>query len=127
MEDLNSVKKQMENHEHTCRRDWFWQIKREHMSSSKPNFYHKTLCSQSLLGCDNNIVLGGGSGTHSACLYTIQQKIKVMIIRIVSTNYIAEDDVPVKSYVVCLSKIICNPPQHLCYLNKYCCPDTTKN
>ena len=53
-------------------------------------------------------VLAGASGTHTVCVCTIHQNIKLMM------SNIQLPDQP--SYNHCLSKIICNPPQPKCYL-----------
>lgn len=59
-------------------------------------------------------VLAGGSGTHSVCVCTIHQNVKLMIIGA---------NIPeLMSYQHCLAQIICNPPLPDCYLGScgYC-------
>ena len=67
-------------------------------------------------------ILAGASGTHSVCVCTIQQNVKLMMIG----GKIAEciiDEVQLKTYDHCLAQVICNPPQPDCYFNCCCsCP-----
>ncbi len=59
-------------------------------------------------------VLAGGSGTHSVCVCTIHQNVKLMMIGVKLS------DLP--TYHHCLAKILCNPPLPMCYLGdcKFC-------
>ena len=72
-------------------------------------------------------VLAGESGTHSICVCTIHQNVKLMMLGVKLPEVTAHDDVPLKTYHHCLAKMICNPPQPDCYLNK-CkyCPGVTE-
>jgi len=58
-------------------------------------------------------ILAGASGTHTVCVCTIHQNVKLMIIGGKIAEQSAED---VKEYGHCLERIICNPPQPNCYL-----------
>ena len=55
-------------------------------------------------------VLAGASGTHSVCVCTIHQNIKLMSF---------EMQIPrLPTYHHCLAKIMCNPPHARCYLGE---------
>ena len=60
-------------------------------------------------------ILAGASGTHTVCVCTIHQNVKLMMIGGKIAELSAYDDVPLKEYNHCLAKIICNPPQPDCY------------
>lgn len=64
-------------------------------------------------------VLAGASGTHSVCVCTIHQNVKLMI---------TGANMPeLTSYQHCLAQIICNPPLPECYLGSCsCCPGIAK-
>ena len=71
-------------------------------------------------------ILAGASGTHTVCVCTIHQNVKLMMISGKIAELSAYDDVPLKKYSHCLAKIICNPPQPDCYLqNCNSCPGIT--
>ena len=72
-------------------------------------------------------VLAGASGTHSICVCTIHQNVKLMLLGAKLPEVTAHIDVPLKTYHHCLAKMICNPPQPDCYLDK-CdyCPGVTE-
>ena len=57
-------------------------------------------------------VLAGTSGTHSVCVYTIHDNVKLM--SLVQEMHIPE----LPTYHYCLAKIICNPPHPRCYLGE---------
>lgn len=61
-------------------------------------------------------VLAGASGTHSVCVCTIHQNVKLMTVGMCVSE--------VSTYQQCLTKIMCNPPSPNCYLGA-CdeCPD----
>lgn len=64
-------------------------------------------------------VLAGANGTHSVCVCTIHQNVKLMSLprRCRYLNY-------VPTYHHCLAKIICNPPHPRCYLGECdSCPE----
>ena len=72
-------------------------------------------------------VLAGASGTHSVCVCTIHQNVKLMIIGAKLPNLTVFEDTPTLTYHHCLAKMICNPPLPNCYLNKCsCCPGISK-
>ena len=62
-------------------------------------------------------VLAGASGTHSVCVCTIHQNVKLMMVGGKIATLIANDSIPLTTYDHCLAQIICNPPQPKCYLN----------
>ncbi|SMN01563.1 hypothetical protein SPONN_2634 [uncultured Candidatus Thioglobus sp.] len=72
-------------------------------------------------------VLAGASGTHSVCVCTIHQNVKLMMLGIRLQNLTASSPLPLPTYHHCLAQMICNPPQPGCYLGscKYC-PGITK-
>ena len=72
-------------------------------------------------------VLAGASGTHSVCVCTIHQNVKLMMLGAKLPDLTAQSEFPLTSYHHCLSQMICNPPQPGCYLGtcKFC-PGTTK-
>ena len=55
-------------------------------------------------------VLAGASGTHTACVCTIHQNVKLMSFAM----QISE----LPTYHHCLAKIMCNPPHPRCYLGE---------
>ena len=63
-------------------------------------------------------VLAGASGTHSVCVCTIHQNVKLMLL-------IQEMQIPeLATYHHCLAKIMCNPPHPRCYLGECdACPE----
>ena len=68
-------------------------------------------------------ILAGASGTHTVCVCTIHQNVKLTMIGGKVAELSAYDDVPLKEYNHCLAIIICNPPQPDCYLQNYnSCP-----
>ena len=71
-------------------------------------------------------ILAGASGTHTICVFTIHQNVKLMMIGGKIAELSAHDDIPLKEYNHCLAKIICNPPQPDCYFkNCNSCPGVT--
>ena len=64
-------------------------------------------------------ILAGASGTHSVCVCTIHQNVKLMMFEM------RLSDVP--TYHHCLAKIMCNPPLPKCYLGACgVCPGIAK-
>ena len=64
-------------------------------------------------------ILAGASGTHSVCVCTIYQNVKLMMLSM------QIPDLP--TYHHCLAKIICNPPLPKCYLGECdACPGVVK-
>ena len=64
-------------------------------------------------------ILAGASGTHSVCVCTIHQNVKLMM-------YVMQlSDLP--TYHHCLARIMCNPPLPKCYLGECdVCPGVAK-
>ena len=62
-------------------------------------------------------ILAGASGTHSVCVCTIHQNVKLMMIGGKIATLMANDSIPLTTYDHCSAQIICNPPQPKCYLN----------
>lgn len=58
-------------------------------------------------------ILAGASGTHSVCVCTIHQNVKLMM----NSGIISGCDVQLKTYGHCLAQVICNPPQPACYFS----------
>lgn len=66
-----------------------------------------------------NCVIAGSSGTHCVCVCTLHQNIKLMIIGAnLQKIKLKENEKSLDSYKSCISKIVCNPPNKDCYLNK---------
>ena len=64
-------------------------------------------------------ILAGASGTHSVCVCTIHQNVKLMMVQMQLS------DLP--TYHHCLVRIMCNPPLPRCYLGECdACPGVTK-
>ena len=63
-------------------------------------------------------VLAGASGTHSVCVCTIHQNVKLM-------SLVPEMQIPeLPTYRHCLAKTMCNPPHPRCYLGECdACPE----
>ena len=62
-------------------------------------------------------VLAGASGTHSVCVCTIHQNVKLMLVGGKIASLTANDNIPLTTYDHCLAQMICNPPQPKCYLD----------
>ena len=69
-------------------------------------------------------ILAGASGTHSVCVCTIHQNIKLMIAGARMPEFVMMPDAtPLTSYHDFLAKMICNPALPKCYLRECgCCP-----
>ena len=61
-------------------------------------------------------ILAGASGTHSVCVCTIHQNVKLMMLGVKLPDLTAHSDIPLSTYHNCLAQIICNPPLPGCYL-----------
>lgn len=74
-----------------------------------------------------NCILAGKSGTHTVCVCTLHQNIKLMMNGAKMQNFVLDDETSLKSYHSCLAKIMCNPPSQHCYMNT-CkeCPGVTQ-
>lgn len=71
-----------------------------------------------------NCILAGQSGTHSVCVCTIHQNIKLMIENC-KMSYITGEKI--KSYKDCLTKMVCNPASIDCFFsNCIACPGIGK-
>ena len=60
-------------------------------------------------------VLAGASGTHSVCVCTIHQNMKLMMQNIKLGNLTTSDGISLQTYQHCISQAICNPPLPSCY------------
>ena len=58
-------------------------------------------------------ILAGASGTHSVCVCTIHQNVKLMMLGVKLPDLTVSDDV---FYHHCIAQMICNPPLPECYL-----------
>lgn len=66
-----------------------------------------------------NCILAGGSGTHTVCVCTTHQNVKLMMSSIGFSSISWDgDSSPLKSYHSCLAKIMCNPPSQECWMNE---------
>ena len=72
-------------------------------------------------------VLAGASGTHSVCVCTIHQNVKLMFLGARLSDIVAPESISLPTYHHCLAKILCNPPLPTCYL-EHCdsCPGILK-
>ena len=61
-------------------------------------------------------VLPGASGTHTVCVCTIHQNVKLMFIAAKIHELTANSSQSLQTYHQCLAHIICNPPRPICYL-----------
>ena len=70
--------------------------------------------------CKNTIcVLAGASSTHSVCVCTIHQNIKLMFLAIKFDKLATSDGgLSLETYQHCLAQAICNPAMPSCYLGK---------
>lgn len=72
-------------------------------------------------------VLAGASGTHTVCVCTIYQNVKLMMVGGRISDLTAHNELPLPTYQHCLAQMICNPPQPQCFLGACSsCPGTTK-
>ena len=63
-------------------------------------------------------ILAGVSGTHSVCVCTIHQNIKLMMLAARIAFHSAEDEVQLSTYHHCLATIVCNPSLPKCHLGE---------
>ena len=61
-------------------------------------------------------VLAGASGTHSVCVCTIHQNVKLMMVGAKLPDLTRHTTVSLETYHSCLAQMICNPPLPSCYL-----------
>ena len=69
-------------------------------------------------------ILAGASGTHTVCVCTIHQNVKLML-----EGAKLQELAPSRlgTYHHCIAKMICNPPLPRCYLGECdCCPGVSK-
>lgn len=72
-------------------------------------------------------VLAGASGTHSVCVCTIHQNVKLMLLASKVPELTAKRSLSLQTYHHCLAHIMCNPPQPICYLGTCAvCPGIAK-
>ena len=72
-------------------------------------------------------VLPGASGTHSVCVCTLHQNMKLMFLGARLSNLIAPESIYLPTYHHALAKILCNPPLPTCYLGECtACPGISK-
>ena len=57
----------------------------------------------------NNCVLAGANGTHSVCVCTTHQNIKLMMYTIKLGELTTSDGISLQSYQHCIAQVICNP------------------
>ena len=69
-----------------------------------------------------NVITAGASGTHSICVCSIHQNVKLMLIGSRIKDLTAGFHYELNSYKHCLSQLICNPSLPECHLGscKYC-------
>ena len=63
-------------------------------------------------------VLAGTSGTHSVCVCTIHQNVKLMMHGVKLPELVSSDATCFETYHHCIANTICNPPQPTCYFGK---------
>ena len=61
-------------------------------------------------------VLAGASGTHSVCICTIHQNVKLLFESIKLYDLETTDGLSVQSYQHCIAQAVCNPLMPSCYL-----------
>lgn len=65
-------------------------------------------------------VLAGGSGTHTVCVCTVHQNVKLMLQVLKSKQITLNDGTDISNYNSCLAKLMCEEPGTACHLNE--CP-----
>ncbi|GBM24624.1 hypothetical protein AVEN_144375-1 [Araneus ventricosus] len=85
----------------------------------------KELCPETKVGVSKfaelrpkNCVLAGASGTHTVCVCTIHQNVKLMLADIQQSTFTKEENYYLKTYQHCLPLMICNSAQSACYFGK---------
>ena len=72
-------------------------------------------------------ILAGSAGTHTVCVCTMHQNVKLMLDGAKLATLTSQDELPMKSYRHCISRIMCNPPQPSCHFNTCTeCPDPSE-
>ncbi|XP_074112106.1 uncharacterized protein LOC141535849 [Cotesia typhae] len=62
-------------------------------------------------------ILAGGSGTHTVCVCSIHQNVKLMILGGKLSRLTEGSNMPLKTYSDCVNAIICDNPKTECYFN----------
>ena len=63
-------------------------------------------------------ILAGASGTHTVCVCTIHQNVKLMLDAINIKELTKHFQNPIKDYKDCLKQIMCQNPTPSCHLNE---------
>lgn len=63
-------------------------------------------------------ILAGASGTHSVCVCTIHQNVKLMFVGAKLSEITTPEGIEYATYHHCLASIVCNPPLPICFLGK---------
>lgn len=72
-------------------------------------------------------ILPGASGTHSVCVCTIHENVKMMLDALNIEALTNNSDMPLGNYTDCLNEMICKNSGANCYLDRCLkCPGTTK-
>ena len=72
-------------------------------------------------------ILPGASGTHTVCVCTIHQNVKLMLDAVNIKKLTQNTDTPLKDYKDCIDKMICHKPSSDCNVDKCTkCPGTLK-
>jgi hypothetical protein len=70
--------------------------------------------------------MASASGTHSVCVCTIHQNVKLMLEACKISELTRSSEDHLSTYQHCLSTMICNPPQTNCFFRDYSeCPGPT--
>lgn len=65
-----------------------------------------------------NCILAGKSGTHTVCVCTLHQNVKLMMHGAkLNSLALVGDNATIKNWQDCLYQIMCNPPSPNCYMN----------
>ncbi|KYN27544.1 hypothetical protein ALC57_03063 [Trachymyrmex cornetzi] len=100
-------------------------LKELHALFKECNAEHKISFSAFAKLKPKNCILAGAAGTHSVCICTIHQNVKLMLDAIDVEKLTKDTEMPIINYKDCLSKIVCREPSPDCWLDK-CkqCPGT---
>ena len=78
--------------------------------------------------CPKHCVLAGGSGTHSVCVCTFHQNVKLMMHGVKLPELRARDGTCFETCNQCIAHVIFNPPQPKCYIGNCSeCPGTEES
>lgn len=70
-----------------------------------------------------NCIIAGASGTHSVCVCTAHQNMKLMFSGgKLNKLTLPDSEIPLTNYKECIARVMCNPPLQTCFLNEcdYC-------